>query len=89
MKKTSILLFSIGLYFNIYAQNIPSSVNLFENQVPIQKIVRDTTKRFPPRKYLELMQTPDANFYDIEKEAEAFFKIVGTEEGSGYEKYMR
>jgi PKD repeat protein/photosystem II stability/assembly factor-like uncharacterized protein len=41
------------------------------------------------QKYLQMMNDPEINFYDVKKEAEAYFSKVGKEEGSGYEFYKR
>jgi hypothetical protein len=36
------------------------------------------------QKYLQMMNDPTVNFYDVKKEAEAYFAKHGTDEGSGY-----
>lgn len=41
------------------------------------------------QKYLEMMNDPRVNFYDVKKEAEAYFEKNGKDEGSGYEFYKR
>lgn len=41
------------------------------------------------QKYLEMMDDPDANFYDIRSEAEKYFENRDKGKGSGYKQYKR
>ncbi|MCU0428385.1 MAG: Ig-like domain-containing protein [Cytophagaceae bacterium] len=41
------------------------------------------------QKFLEMMQDPDADFYEVQRMAEEYFKDHGTGKGSGYKAFKR
>jgi hypothetical protein len=41
------------------------------------------------QRFIEMMNDPNADFYEVKKEAEEYFKIHGTGKGMGYKVYKR
>jgi photosystem II stability/assembly factor-like uncharacterized protein len=47
------------------------------------------TQQIYAQRFLELMNDPDADFYEVQRLAEEHFKKYGTEKGNGYKAYKR
>ena len=50
---------------------------------------QNNTKNEGIPKWVQYMQDPSVNFYDVQREAEAFFKDKPTGKGTGWKQYKR
>jgi hypothetical protein len=73
----------------LYALNNPNTSRMKAKLLVVLIFLMSITFQGFGQKFLEMMDNPNENFYDVVREAEAYFQKHGTARGSGYKAFMR